>query len=277
MPRLHRPGKPVCTLPHSISVPSPCPVLIWLSLTLGHRRPYRPYREDLYESLLIDDDNDSRRPWETAALVCDHTHCIRGCIIADWSATSDVPPAPGTILQSELVAGTVLLHRLLYIDYWPLVKSFSDSRVEIRLITLPLTSVRAVNVGLSLSASKTTVSFALRDFAPFYIDDAEKTTSWQPLLSWTLGGHGESQRQNEEGGMSPTDDMGGQFAIRGRPKVRTSGGGFENKSQEVVIGAGGGAGRNRSVSDSVDWAEENTGSRVPSKTELELSQLRGEE
>jgi hypothetical protein len=95
----------------------------------GPRRPYRPYREDLYERLLIDDDDDSRRPWETTALVCDHTHCIRGCIIADWSATSG-PPPPGRILQSELMAGAVLLHRLLYADYRPLAES--DGRVEVR-------------------------------------------------------------------------------------------------------------------------------------------------
>jgi len=80
-------------------------------------------------------------------------------------------------------------------------------------------------------SSKTTISFALQDFSPFHIDDTEKTTSWQPL-------HGESQRQNEEGGRSPTHDMGRQFATRGRPKVRTAGGGFENKSQEGIVVAG---------------------------------------
>lgn len=235
--------------------------------------PRRPYQEeDIYECTLHHNDENPRRPWETTTLICDDSHCIRGCIIADWSAPLDEPSPSGTILQSELVTGAVLLLRLLFLDYWPLAQSFiTDNKLEIRLITFTRSSVRAVNVGLSLSTTaETTISFALQDLPPLYIEDAETTTSWQPFLSWALGSHGESQRHR--GDRSPDWENGTQFAIRGRMGRRTADGEYEHKPQDWA-----GAGRSCSVSDSVDWAEDNPGSRVPSKTELELSRLRGEE
>ncbi|KAK0631501.1 hypothetical protein B0T14DRAFT_597142 [Immersiella caudata] len=107
----------------------------------------RTQEEDIYERALHNDDDNPRRPWETAALICNDSHCIRGCIIADWSAPPDEPSSSNTILQSELVAGTVLLLRLLFLDYWPLAQSFIiDNKLEIRLTTFTRSSIRAVNV-----------------------------------------------------------------------------------------------------------------------------------
>ncbi|KAK0707231.1 hypothetical protein B0T21DRAFT_86149 [Apiosordaria backusii] len=225
-------------------------------------KPRLPYHEDRYECILAEDDSNTRRPWEIVTIICDETYRIRGCTIADWSATSDKPFPSGAILQSELVAGTALLHRLLYKDYWPPASSLSESSVEIRLTTFSPSTIRAVNVGLSLSDSKTTVSFTLQD----HIEDAEMTASWQRLFAWTLDVPFESQ--HNEGDISPTGDKGEQFVTRGHRKVRTTHGRLENKLREGVAGAGGGADRNCSISDSVDWAEESTGSRVPSKTEF---------
>ncbi|KAK0655097.1 hypothetical protein B0T16DRAFT_450837 [Cercophora newfieldiana] len=178
--------------------------------------PRQPYQEeDIYERALHHDDENPRRPWETSTLVCDDSHCIRGCIIADWSAPPDKPSPSGTILQSELVAGAVLLLRLLFLDYWPLAQSFiTDNKLEIRLTAFTQSSVRAVNVGLSLATTaETTISFAVQDLPPLYIKDAETTTSWQPFLSWALGSHAESQRHG--GDRSPACENEAQFEGEG--------------------------------------------------------------
>ena len=100
------------------------------------------------------------------------------------------------------------------------------------------------------------------------------TTSWQRLLAWTLDVPLESQH---DGDISPIGDKGEQFLTKGHLKVRNTHERLEKKLRECVAGAGDSADLNCSISDSVDWAEESTGSRVPSKTELELLSLREEE
>ena len=77
---------------------------------------------------------------------------------------------------------------------------------QIRLTTFSPSTIRAVNVGLSLSKSKTTVSFTLQD----NIEDADMTASWQRLFAWTL--HVPLESQHNEGDISPTGDKGEQPA-----------------------------------------------------------------
>jgi hypothetical protein len=123
---------------------------------------------ELYESLRIGDNNDSQRPWKTSNLFCDHNHYIRGCIIADWPANSDGPPLPGTLLQSELLEGTVLLHRVPYTDC-PIPTA---DHCRSPSLTAGLTYHahpafgRNRHITLSPSASKTSVSFTLQDVCP---------------------------------------------------------------------------------------------------------------
>ncbi|KAK3366507.1 hypothetical protein B0H63DRAFT_565939 [Podospora didyma] len=196
--------------------------------------PRRPYQEeDIYECTLHHDDEIPAARGKPPLL----------------SATTPIAFA-GALLP------IVLLLRLLFLDYWPLAQSFiTDNKLEIRLITFTRSSVRAINVGLSFSTTaETTISFTLQDLPPLHIEDAETTTSWQPFLSWALGSHGESQRHR--GGRFPAWENGTQFAIRERIGRRTPDGEYEHKPRDWA-----GAGRSCSVSDSVDWAEDNTGSR----------------
>ena len=90
---------------------------------------------------MIKDGADCHRPWEATAIIIDHpsqSPQIRGCIIADWSAASAEPQLYPSlrsksrgILQSELICGVMLLHRLLYNDYWLLDKSQSDGSIKV--------------------------------------------------------------------------------------------------------------------------------------------------
>jgi hypothetical protein len=155
-------------------------------------------------------------------------------------------------------------------------------------------SVRAVDAVLSLSVSKTTVSFTLQNSYVLHAGDTEyelhagdtgETVPWRRLLSWALGcevrqQQQQQQQQQQDGDTSPINDTSRQFAIRERLKPGTASGENERRLQVEggeLEGEASSASRDRSFSDSVDWTEDKTGSRVPSKTEWELSQLREEE
>lgn len=94
----------------------------------GEWKPRPLRREDRYERTLIEDDTDPHRAWEAAAIIVDQFNHICGCLNADWSTIPTESPGrshptpsqhkmPSGILQSELVCGMMLIHRLLYDDY----------------------------------------------------------------------------------------------------------------------------------------------------------------
>ena len=115
---------------------------------------------------------------------------------------------------------------------------------QVRLITFMPSSVRAVDVTLCPSTSKTTVSFTLQGRYALPAGHADETVPWQQLLSWALGGDAQQQQQDgDDGDASPVDDMVGHCPINQHLKSVS---GPDGEANEAATRG------HRTVSDSVD-------------------------